>query len=285
MVQNILTEVANLRRMINIIKIGEITNFSPIINFVIFGIFIFFGLQVGQVFVGGPVIKEVFTNPRIPDPTATPEVEQRNILIIGVDRLNTQGSQYNPRLESLWMAYFSQWNPLITFVPIYPLTSQEKPTRNGSPQDTFSLNLDGTLGSEFVKQLEQDQVLWNSYVILDEISMIEIINMVGCPGKGDCQPTGALILGDIPRPWEDNLTAAQGQTDLVKKLCIQASKLTANSRLGRILSLIPRHLRTDLDPTQLLEDWQEMSSTGNNFQCELPVPLLSLSSSYIQNTP
>jgi hypothetical protein len=288
MIQNILLEVTNFPRMIKYIRIGEKKLFTIVFNFMIFCLSVFFGLQVGKLFVNGSIIQGFLTAPRILETTTTQNTNQRNILVIGVDRLNTQNSQNYSRLESLWRVSYSRGNPTIVFTPIFPTSEQDNQISSDILQEVFSLNLDGSLGKEFLKYIEQNQIFWNSYVILDEISMIEIIDIIGCPDKRNCELNGALTLGDIPRPWEDKIASAQGQMDLVKKLCFQTVNLSEPAIVGRILGLIPRHLRTDLDTAQLLADvkeLQELSSTANSIKCQLPQSPLSISSQSVQYTP
>jgi hypothetical protein len=272
-------------RMQSVTHDREVTLFSIVMYCGIFILFLFVGLQVGSLFVGEPWIQSISSNRHTAAPSPSPTSGYLNVLIVVVDRLNTQGSPSKPRLESLWMVNFIPEKSTISLFPIYPIILHGKNTGRLSPEKVFSLNLDGELGNSFVKLLEQNHLLWNGYVILDEISMIEIINISECVNRNDCQMTGALTLGDIPRPWEDELAAAQGQSNLFKKLCDQAATLSKDQIVGHLFDLIPGHIRTDLDPGYLLNSWQELSSKNTILHCEFNKSQLNLTAGEIPSTP
>lgn len=223
---------------------------------------------------GRPTPTPILT-PDEPEISAHQGIRQRNILVIGVDNLESP----EPRLESLWMALYLTQTPALTLMPLYPSV----PTEDGQPPQEdallaadFHLTQEGAPVPSFFATLQEWDMWWSGYILLDESALIQIVGWLSQANQ-DLWVEDSQLLTDLPRPWVDFNAAYKGQTWLVRRLCEDVPWLEQNSAmvLSKITALIPSHLRTDLDVSQIAEEWCGMLAHKGGFKCELPFLLLN----------
>jgi len=211
---------------------------------------------------------------------------QRNILIIGIDRLEAA----EPRLESIWLALYVPTSPKITLMPIYPSLTQN--------QTGYQANQDATLAKgfalddkyqpdlSFLKSLQNRGLWWNNFIVLDELAMVQIIDLtdpVGEKGETDqeqaYQLNGIRTLADLPLPWENPLAAVLSQAKLLADLCHEAPDVQSGKQVETSIfsDQLSHHLVTDINPEQIRKDWSNMMGIGTGISCEFPSLKASLS--------
>ena len=237
---------------------------------VIFSLFLPAGLWMGSSLGGDAAIQQLLIHRFTIPPLPTPTTGQRNILIIGVDRLSTRPTTPS-RLESIWLAAYLPGQPFVTLVSIYPPLPTENGKQRSTIEEDFQLDADGAPGVKLINYLRRRQIWWSGHVILDEIAMIEIVDYLGGIPADNRRLSGAIALGEIPRPWDDSAAAIRGQTSLLKQLCRQAAQIPVNPDLSRIIALIPDNMYTNVDIQFALQEWQHLLSGESRLDCEFPL--------------
>lgn len=211
---------------------------------------------------------------------------QRNILIIGIDRLEAA----EPRLESIWLALYVPTSPKITLMPIYPSLTQNqtgyKTNQDAALARGFGLDDKHKPDLSFLKSLQDRGLWWNNFIVLDELAMVQVIDLTDPVGeKGEMDQEGAYqlngirTLADLPLPWENPLAAVLSQAKLLADLCHEAPKVQSGTQVETSIfsDQLSHHLVTDINPDQIRKDWSNMMGIGTGISCEFPSLKASLS--------
>lgn len=224
------------------------------------------GMQAGQ------RINPYITSPLpLVSPIPTPATGQSNVLIIGVDRL----TYADPRLESIWLLAHFPGEPDIKLIPLYPKPVSDPVNNQHQIAAIFELSPAGFPGKDILDYLHQQQIWWSSYIILDEVALIEILDFVGGVKIDGQKLSGALALGSLTPAKEDQLAAVNSQMQLLQELCLQINNLPPQVNPDALLSLIPWHIKTDLNIDQTIADLHTFMSGEKPIQCEFPMENLS----------
>jgi hypothetical protein len=267
----------------------------------LFALFLFWGFRIGAAvnrlhLVQPKLVQWIKTSkPIVPtsfSPSETSSVQsyplpgdnhlatgQRNILIIGIDRLEAPG----PRLEGIWLALYVPTNPKITLMPIYPSLTQNQTGYQANQDSTltseFGLDENRKPDSSFLKALQDRGLWWNNFVVLDELAMVQIIDLTNNIGeRGDTvqehsyQLTGIRALADLPLPWENPLAAVLSQAKLLADLCHQAPEVQPAKEVETSIfsDQLSHHMVTDINADQVSKDWSSMMGIGTGISCEFP---------------
>jgi hypothetical protein len=211
---------------------------------------------------------------------------QRNILIIGIDRLEAA----EPRLEGIWLALYVPASPKITLMPIYPSLTQNqsghKANQDAALASSFRLDDKHKPDISFLKTLQDRGLWWNNFVVLDELAMVQIIDLTDpMSDKGEMDQEGAYqlngirTLADLPLPWENPLAAVLSQAKLLADLCHEAPEVQSGPQVETSIfsDQLSHHLVTDINPDQIRRDWSNMMGIGTGISCEFPSLKASLS--------
>lgn len=237
-----------------------------------FGFFIILGIWSGSIAARSAPAKGPMATLAAIAPPPTPANGQRNLLIIGVDRLNVR----DPSLESIWLVGYFANQPRISLVPVYPSPTGPSIHEQAEIISSIHLTADGHPSPELVRLLRKERIWWNGYVILDAAGMIEIVDFVGGVEIDGRPLNGALAVSSFPPPSEDLPAALTGQTRLLRGLCSQISLLAPSVDLRDLLNLIPDHLQTDIDVFETVRIWRELVRGGQDFVCDFPLMKASL---------
>jgi hypothetical protein len=239
---------------------------------VVFVFFLLLGIWTGKLSGTLKPARGPIATLRASSPLPTPSNGQTNLLVIGVDRLNSR----EPRLESIWLLGYFPDNPRVTLIPVFPASPGTQPAYLRSLRGSLRISEHGRPGPEMLKALRKDHIWWNSYVIVDDIAMIEIIDFLGGIQVNDRRVKGALAISSFPLPQEDASASLEGQTWLLDRICQQANLLLPSADLRKILNLIPDHIQTDADIFQAIQDWRALTHGKGNIECEFPLHAASL---------
>lgn len=238
----------------------------------IFAIFLLLGIWTGRLSGTFKPARGPIATLRSNSPLPTPSNGQTNLLVIGVDRLKSR----QPRLESIWLLGYFPDEPHITLIPVFPVSPATQPAHLRSLEENLRISEGGRPSPEMLKTLQGDHIWWNSYVVIDEIAMIEIIDFLGGIQVNDQRMRGALAIGSFPLPQEDPAASLDGQTRLLRRICQQANLLLPSADLRKILHLIPDHIQTNADIFQTIRDWRALTHGRENLACEFPLQTESL---------
>lgn len=243
-----------------------------LISALTFGIFLVLGIWSGSIAASLSPVRGPMATLSAIAPPPTPANGQRNLLIIGVDRLNIN----NPGPESIWLLGYFADKPRISLVPVYPTPTGDSIQKHSKIISSIQLTQNGHPSPELVKFLRQERIWWNGYVLLDAAALIEIVDFLGGV-ELDGQPlNGALAVSSFPPPSQDYSAALTGQTKLLRSMCAQTNQLAPTVDLRDIINLIPDHLQTDVDIFESVRIWRQLVNDGSDFVCEFPLMQASL---------
>ncbi len=210
--------------------------------------------------------------------TVLPARAQRNILVIGVNHLESP----SPVLEGVWLILYLPDMPRLTLMPIYPTVTRGQ--NGGQITADFALAQNFRLGPQsipdpaFFQALSEIDVRWDNYLLIDEIALIDLIDFMGglekMPGINGTQSekiTGvqavALLQPTINNPGH----ALLSQMQIAQRLCRIPPSLSApHERIPELFDTLGKHLVTDLQPSQVLADFKSMLPAGGSLTCEFP---------------
>lgn len=212
--------------------------------------------------------------PPAPQPTEEPIQDygpsgsQRNILVIAVDDLYAQET----RLISVWLVLSVTGTPHFTLMPLYP---QVYPQDMSSPlpdslAQSFALNASGEPSSAFLEALEERGAWWNATILLDQTVVDSVIDIAyhgeHLPGKEAILPA----FSPDPQHHQDTLLA---QAWLGQMFCQNLADPARDEapQLFNLLSMIPAHMRTDLDLKIIREELKSILAQSAAITCEIPV--------------
>ncbi len=209
-------------------------------------------------------------SPIKPEASARRVSHQRNILILGVDDLESPAA----RLESVWMILYLTDTATITLMPIYPSVSTgdgQAPQEDAYLAANFHLTQEGAPERSFFDVLQGWGMWWSGYVLLDKSALTQIVAWLN-PLNQDRRLESVQIILESPNPSEDFNAAYESQTWLVQRLCDSIRQLDQPNALdvSGITALFPSHLRTDLDVSEMIEEWRGMLAQRGGLRCELP---------------
>lgn len=161
---------------------------------------------------------------------------QTNTLLLFVDDLKAQ----HPKLTSAWLLIQPKESLRLIFVPIF-----QENTPDLDLITTFSLD-GGELSRRFTKALEKRNLLWHSFIVLDQKAQKQLL------AKGDGFSNHGLIPSNTVLDW------------VCKDLPLQPQSINA------LKPLISDHLVANIELESALGIWQHRLTTQPNVLCEFP---------------
>lgn len=159
---------------------------------------------------------------------------QINLLVI---------TTHSGKLETIMEIIYIQDYPSILLLPVYPSMSQ-------SPRDealayNFSLTAENRLSPTFIRLLQEHNMAWSGYVVLDEIASATL---------------GEAFVSPVNRP----ATAL-----LSDSLCQYGQLASPRTDLSSLYQSLQGHIGSDLQLGSLLADWQTYLGQQPVQACEI----------------
>jgi len=216
-------------------------------------LFFFFISLIPGLYLGSLLtpLRESAASSAIPHPMIVLANEQRNILIISVDRL--QSARY--QLRGIWEAIYAPNYPSITWVPIYPAVLGSDPSKNEELLRTFRLTPELHLDPSFVRYLHQRNFQWSGYLILDEVAIFEILQAFNINSVVDLSPTN--------------------QIKSIQSFCNSVTRLDKQPSLLDLYNRLSGHMVTDIRADEAFAEWQILLNHGGERFCEFPTLTLN----------
>jgi anionic cell wall polymer biosynthesis LytR-Cps2A-Psr (LCP) family protein len=200
---------------------------------------------------------------------------QRSILLIGTSNMHST----NPSLESAWLVTYFPSDTLVRLLPIHPSGKQVVSDFESLLSQSFSIEkINGTftLGQEFITVLEKHNYWWSGYIIFDDQALLKIVDAVdGIDMQGQIL-MGEQFLAEYHNTLNLPLEAYELSVSVLQSTCRKISALSGYNNLSQLASLIPDHLSTDMDLSQILADWQSLSDSNQSPTCRFPLQDVSL---------
>jgi len=194
---------------------------------------------------------------------------QRSILLIGSSKI----SPSHPRLESIWLITYSSSDRTIHLLPIFP-SGEEVVSDLGQQLDqSFDLiNEQGNLkpSPEFINTLHANNYRWSGYLVFDKFAISNIIDLLG-----GIDLLGEVLTGDqatqrMPAAMDLPQEAFSFQVNIIQAVCRKLSELPSQPDWNQVISLIPKHIITDLNSDQLLIELDTLLSDKYSPSCNFP---------------
>jgi hypothetical protein len=235
-----------------------------------FIIFIIAGFWIGSQIKQNPTAQMIFNQPddlsvQIP---SLPDGE-RIILVIGTDRLDIT----QPQLESIWLLTYYLQNKPIQLIPLYPSATTTASALETNLLNSFSMVNHGdqvVVNPDFLDLLSENNFWFSGYVVIDQTAASQLINLIGGLQTDRGSLSGEQILRELPRTSENPLAALTQQAVLLGRACQTLSRRNEQPQWSIAWELIPDHLITDLDPIQLIAEYQSIGSGPTPLSCEFP---------------
>lgn len=198
--------------------------------------------------------------------------EQRNILLITADHLEAS----RPQLTGIWLVMYTPTEPRITLLPVYPAPSMNHTVK----ELARAFRLDNNEGdfvprSSFFDLIRKQIPRWSGYILLDEPALGELTGLLVSYGNPSSrQATNpSSQLGSESQEGDDPFLILIKQASRYQELCwgvAQVGSMDELTELPDLLTLRNNHLITDLIPTQLLAEFQNLAGEGKNIVCDFP---------------
>lgn len=235
-----------------------------------FGVFLAIGVLLGTSAAQSNGHAAEGSSPTVTQVPATSTVApngQQNFLIIGVDDLNAQ----KPRLESVWMLLVIPPCPQFTLIPLYPSSFAGGQELQNYLESTFALGNDLKPEPAFFVAIQSVNTWWNNYIILDEESMANVVNVASPDNAKNNPDFGSRTIATLPLAWDDPEAAVLAQAELLNGLCHDFARSFSAKKLEISSKNLSDHMSTDLGAAKLTALLQTMTSNhSERFRCQFP---------------
>jgi len=174
--------------------------------------------------------------------------EQRNLLVIGVNQLNSA----QPVLESAWLVLYSPGLPHFSFIPLYPLQDTSRPDLEQAIQTAFKVDRNKTPSAAFLNALRSSGAWWNHYLLLDELALAELIDMSASPTLPERLTGLQLVAESLEGSSARSPVATQAR--LISAFCRGAVHPAYPTDIAALLDRFSDHLSTDMKSRQILNE-------------------------------
>jgi hypothetical protein len=160
--------------------------------------------------------------------------------------------------------------PKISLIPLFPESTSIPVDLSLEIANEISLDEQGLPEEAFFEMLTRANYWWSGYVLMDQFAMISIIDSLGGIDLGDGTHNGALTIGNLPIASVDPGAAVTAQSTLLSKICALILTHDAAIAVEDVLSLFPRHIRSDRTSLDLKSIWQTIITAEQQFSCSFP---------------
>lgn len=239
---------------------------------------IFMGFMVGGILAassltgtGGPASQPVFGASVKLDSSGAAPNGQRNILLIGVDRLDSAA----PNLEGLWLLLNVSTSNRISLLPLYPTAPGNEVLNPGDLTSQFRLDANGNPDPDFLALIQHADFWWSHYFVLDQAGLAQLIDYHQGVDLGGGQIGGTQAVSSLASADVDGISALNSQAVLIQAVCNQQSGKLITADLRQIFTLLSGHYKTDMKLKTMISDWQQPLTASGHVSCEFPTLIRS----------
>lgn len=193
---------------------------------------------------------------------------QRNLLLIGVDELEST----NPQLKSVWLVLqIATHSPQrFTLVPLYPAVGDQVLVAQEQLQASFRLDANGAVQQKFFDEIKAADFWWSNYLVIDQAGLAELIDLGGGIDLGHGSLKGKQVTQLLTAPELQADTALGAQAAVFQAVCSQSAEKLLSLDAKKIFQKLGGHLRTDLEIERLTQEWQMPLILAGRPSCEFP---------------
>lgn len=192
---------------------------------------------------------------------------QVNVLVILVDRLDVE----KPVLEGVWLSAFLPSMPRVTLLPVYPAALQDAERQDERLEKSFRLDAKGQLAEKFQAILQEKELWWENYVVLDRMTISEFIDMAGgIEIDQQSVENGPESLAALPHAWQAPERALVMQASLAAGLCRKKPAELAGVNPVQTIDKLSRHMVFDFNIEEIVSAWYQLQAYNGAISCEFP---------------
>ncbi len=191
---------------------------------------------------------------------------QRNTLLILIDHF----SSHTPKIEGVWLVIDFPPASHLTLLPVYPVGSHDNAVTNQSLVAHFSLDTNGLPSPEFLDDMAALDLWWNSYIVLDQIGLAELVDQINTADLAGDPLDGLREVSAIPSPDDDPQATLHSQVAFFQMLCEKMGRLTNHNPAAEITNRLSQHLTSDLPPERIASGLHDLLSSSGGISCEFP---------------
>jgi len=192
---------------------------------------------------------------------------QRNILLITIDHFSSK----TPQIEGVWLVIDFPSASHLTLLPVYPTATPDGAVKNQSLATQFSLDSSGLPSPEFLDGITALDLWWDSYIVLDQIGLAELVDQVSGADLAGEALDGLREVSAIPSPNDDPpIAALRSQAALFQALCKKMASLTTPGQPAEIINRLSQHFTSDLPPERIASGLHDLLSPSGSLSCEFP---------------
>jgi len=240
---------------------------APILFSLFFLLFLFLGVETGEnLFSSFWGSEDASASAPLMDPGEEERDEHPFMLLFQVDDLTRE----KPTLEAAWMLGYGNSQEGLLFFPLMPSQASDGASRDANLARAFALNQEGEVVDEFFQILNQRNLAWSGYVIVDRASLASVVGSLGGVRIENrlYSPAEAITL------WEGNqadpirVRSLQGQ--FISGVCERLRRLDTQSPLQGLYEGLSGHVVIGgMTPENLRAIWQPLM-TGGDVTCQFP---------------
>jgi hypothetical protein len=245
----------------------------PVIHFLVFTCFLVVGYTLSLRFYQPQAALASGTRTKVTteheDRIASLDNGQRSLLLVGAGEM----ADTNPHLEGVWLVTYLPTGTSLQLLPIFPSGKSTTSSLERELQRAFRIDTsDGRqrLGEDFLGLLKEHNYWWSGYIVLDQVSLEKAIQLLGEAGQDGKTVTDPRALKDLPGGRENLQNAYAAQVALLQSLCHKISRSTTPADVVQWISLVPEHILTDLDLSQLGSELEGLFSKPAARTCRFP---------------
>lgn len=186
---------------------------------------------------------------------------QMNFLVAGVSDLNGQPAS----LMSVWLVIIRPTTSELDLLPVYPVhPAMRLPEYEESHPPITFIPKPETLVT--LPVIAAQRLHWDAVLLMDESaldSLLELIQFSGQPNATDAW----LYRGRPTAAWNDPASTRSQQENLLRFLCEQRAALSDPSGLAMLYNLMPEHIISNLNISQLRGAAQALTATAATWNC------------------
>jgi len=190
--------------------------------------------------------------------------KQLNILIITIDHFDV----VDPKLDGIWLALYIPNNFTVSFIPIIPSSSSNSLIFEQEVIKNFYLKTNKTLGSAFVKILNENKIYWDNFVIIDSIGLSELVTNITKYNFASSMAKINLLLPRYASLNKNYLDAANIQAELIQQICIN-QPLSNEHEIFDIL-FNSEHIFTDIKIINANNNIKSNTKINYGLTCKFP---------------
>jgi len=207
-----------------------------------------------------------------PTPQSIPTLKngQHSLLIIAVDNLDL----LQPRLNSVWLVTYFINNPSITFLPISPTLSNGKVIVDEKLFNSFEIirgNGQINIAASFFDTLTLRNFWWGGYLIVDQQAFSSLLENSNNMSPNDSAAKDSKSHDNLTEIGQNSEAIYQEYNQAFHDTCQLIAQQGENFNWQSFSSLIPHHIKTDLDAGLMINEWASLLSSIETPLCSFPL--------------